>query len=354
MKMGEINEWADFWRKTVGVNVIPANSLSKTTYIKWKEDPRGNWQVQPIPEWIHEEWKKTCAFKDGMAVICGKIHHNAEWAGHYLCAIDLDNKKAIEVLAKNNLAGLAKETLVEAHANPNKAHIYFYTTKPMPKKSSDAINLELLQKIQANEIPAIEMKGDGTHGIMYCAPSPHKDGSNYMLLNKRQPQLYDRIGEVVNKICDEFGLGKGRDNLVPMTVLMADDTRVVEGSNRHEAIMRYAESLLRKYPSMENQIFNDIIAAKNQRMCVPPLDDKTLIIQIQCAKDYIAKQIVEEQKMREEAKHRFNTEEFWRAANEYRLMRAPTGYFVKCAECNKLIDAKPYNNAHDGHKVMFV
>jgi len=36
-----------------------------------------------------------------------------------------------------------------------------------------------------DEIPAIELKGEGQHGIMYCSPSPHADGSNYGILGKR-------------------------------------------------------------------------------------------------------------------------------------------------------------------------
>ena len=30
------NLWADYWRYTIGVNVIPADSLKKRTYEEWK------------------------------------------------------------------------------------------------------------------------------------------------------------------------------------------------------------------------------------------------------------------------------------------------------------------------------
>lgn len=354
LMLKEINMWADFWRYEVGVNVIPADSVAKKTSVKWKDDPRGNWQIQPIPESIHDEWKKTFAFKDGMAIICGKVHHNKEKSGLFLCAIDADNKKAIDVFSRNKFDDLAQKTLVEMHDNPNKAHFYFYTRKPMPKKSSDAVTLDLLQKIQSNEIPALEMKGDGTHGIMYCTPSPHKDGSNYKIVGKRIPEIYDGVGEVLDKICEEYSLGRGKNNLVPMNILLADETRVIEGSNRHEAIMRYAESILRRYPKMEDQIFNDIINAKNNRMCVPPLTSFELTIQIDCAKKFILKQIEEENKMREEAKYRFNTEEFWFALNEFRLINSPTGRCVKCLDCGQMIDATNRNFRHDGHKIKFI
>ncbi len=353
MNLGEINEWADFWRYEIGMNVIPANSINKKTWVSWKEDKRGNWQIEPIPQYIHDEWKKTFAFKDGLAVICGRVHHNPERKGLYLCAIDADNKKAIEVLSSKPIEEVAKETLVEAHANPNKAHYYFYTTKPIPKKSSDAVNLEMLEKIRTNEIPAIEVKGDGTHGIMYCTPSPHADGSRYQILGTKVPKILDEIEQVVKQICDQYSLGRGKDNLVPMKLLMADDTRIVEGSNRHEAIMRYAESILRKYPKMEEQVFNDMIMVKNNRMCLPPLDEKTVMIQIQCAKNFIAKQIEEEKKMRESAKHTFGSEEFWVDVRNYRNLVHPTGRFIKCVDCKGVMIDAQYNSPHLGHKVVF-
>ena len=41
------------------------------------------------------------------------------------------------------------------HDNPNKAHFYFYTHTPMPKKSSDAVNFDIVQKMEKDEVPAI-------------------------------------------------------------------------------------------------------------------------------------------------------------------------------------------------------
>ena len=47
MDIPAINRWADFWRYTVGVNVIPAVGISKKPLVSWKEDKRGNWQIEP-------------------------------------------------------------------------------------------------------------------------------------------------------------------------------------------------------------------------------------------------------------------------------------------------------------------
>ncbi|HYT02861.1 MAG TPA: hypothetical protein VEL70_08110, partial [Candidatus Acidoferrum sp.] len=51
------NDWADFWRYKVGVNVIPADTVNKRTYEKWSE-----WQDKAIPEQVHNEWKANNVF----------------------------------------------------------------------------------------------------------------------------------------------------------------------------------------------------------------------------------------------------------------------------------------------------
>jgi len=43
------NEKADFWYYEKGNNVIPADSPKKIPLVKWREDPRGDWGVVPIP-----------------------------------------------------------------------------------------------------------------------------------------------------------------------------------------------------------------------------------------------------------------------------------------------------------------
>lgn len=351
MHISKINAWADWWRYYIGVNIIPADGKNKRTWIKWKDDPKINMQYEPIPLEMHEEWKKTQAFKNGMAVICGKVYHNQKRKNLYLCAVDADNKKAIDELTEKGIEAISKKTLVEQHANPNKAHIYFYTTKPMQKKSSDATNTELLQKMKNDEIPALEMKGEGCHGIMYCTPSPHKDGSNYQVIGIDEPMVFDKIGEVVGKICDKYSLGKGKDNLIPMKLLMDDETKIIAGNNRHEAILRYAESLLRKYPDMEKTIFRDMIFAKNNRMCDPPLNEEEINKQIKDAINFISTQLEERKKAREYKKHLFGTDEFWTEVDHYNKAFHPKGKFIKCLECHKLIDADPFVRSHYGHRV---
>lgn len=288
MNRENINKWADFWRYKVGVNVIPADTINKKTWIEWTP-----YQKEPIPKEIHDKWKLEGKFDKGMAVICGKVWHNEGKKGLFLCAIDCDNSKGIsEVIGTDDLKRYSMNTITESHKNPNKIHIYFYTESPVKKKSSDAVKPDLVKKIDSNEIPAIEVKGDGSHGIMYCTPSPHSDGNTYDIIGVATPKTVEKknIDDMIDKICSKYSLERGFDNLIPMKEIYDDNTVVPAGSNRHEALMRFAESVLVKYPGIETNLFRDLVFAKNGRMCKPPLSDEEVEKQIKCAVNFIARQ----------------------------------------------------------------
>jgi hypothetical protein len=95
-----------------------------------------------------------------MAVILGSVWHRKDKKGQYLVCFDADRHKAIVELCTRNgkttsLQKIAQSFLVEQHKdNPGKAHLYFYSPIPFPKKSSDAIL-------------GLEVKGIGEHGIMH-------------------------------------------------------------------------------------------------------------------------------------------------------------------------------------------
>jgi Bifunctional DNA primase/polymerase, N-terminal len=177
------DQWADFWRYQIGVNVIPADTRNKAIYGKWRE-----WQDRHIPEELHNGWKSENKFSNGMAVISGKVWHNKQKSGLYLNAIDADNLRAIEEICTYDgkpisIKDLAKWTLVEQHLDDTSSmHIYVYSkSKPFAKKSSDISKPNLGELIKNNEIPAIEVKGEGGKSTLFCCPSVHEDGNRYQI-----------------------------------------------------------------------------------------------------------------------------------------------------------------------------
>ena len=286
------NEWADYWRYEVGVNVIPANTKYKTTSIHWQK-----WQNVPIPEDLHVYWKDNNVFElEGMAVMLGNILHNKKKKDLSLFCIDLDNKKAVESFSKD-WDKVKSNTLCEWHDdNPNKIHVYGYSHKIIPNKSSDRHDSELSDKIDKNEVPAFEVKGDASHGIMFCTPSMHAKGKPYHTGECIEPKIMDGIEDRINDICKEHGLvyldangqhGHGLDTtdskwyeksvsrgergyLVPMEELYDDKIQVNEGHNRSLALLRWADSVAAQTKGLTQNVLVQLVMAKNQTMCSPP------------------------------------------------------------------------------------
>ena len=292
-----INEWADFWRYDIGVNVIPADTRRKVTYESWAE-----WQDKPIPEELYNEWKASGAFNNGIAIIIGKVWHNPHKTGLFLIGIDLDNQKAIEEICSRNgntisLLQLSQWTLVEQHLDdPSKAHVLIYSQKPFPKKSSDTHSLS--DKLYSNEIPAIEVKGLGSHGILFVSTSVHKNGSPYQILGTKEPVIADDFVNHIDDICKKYsisyleaaGENANRKALAPIQELFKPDFTVYEGHNRHEALLRATESLLaRNIEILSHDQIKSLAREWNDQHCNPPLDDKEFEKQWKCATDFIGK-----------------------------------------------------------------
>ena len=153
--INSINDSADFWHYQVGMNVILADTINKQTYENWSQ-----WQDKPIPDELHEQRKQNGEYNKGIAIVTGPIWRGKN-KGKYLIGIDCDNKKAIEEICTKDdntisLQELAKWTIVEQHKdNPDKAHIYIMSTRPFKNKSSTAVNLDSVKRIDNNDIPAI-------------------------------------------------------------------------------------------------------------------------------------------------------------------------------------------------------
>lgn len=268
------NDWADFWRFTIGVNVIPADTRNKKTDICWKQ-----YQNSPIPNWQHKQWIENGAFAKGMAVTLGRTWHRKDKMGQYLVCLDADNLKAMEEICIRNgkiisLQELAQKFLVEQHKDdPEKAHLYFYSPIPFPRKSADS-------KL------GLEVKGLGEHGIMFCSPSIHKAGHPYKIIGMTQPvelnetQARELI-QHLDQICIKYGIqylakvSGVNGELKSMVKSLAINHNIrIPGGQRHTTLISLADSLLFNYLSRgkktqgQLKIFFDQI---NEELCEPPL-----------------------------------------------------------------------------------
>ena len=121
-------------------------------------------------------------YRDGIAIIVGKIWHRPDRNNLYLTFIDFDKQRGIdEVFTREDgltltLQQAAEKWIIEQHkGNVHKAHAYFYSPIPFPNKGPD-------------EILGIEIKGQGEHGLAFCTPSIHQDNTPYEIIDTMEPQ----------------------------------------------------------------------------------------------------------------------------------------------------------------------
>jgi hypothetical protein len=272
-----MNESADFWRYDIGVNVIPADTVNKKPLVSWYE-----WQDKPIPEQMHNQWKEQGVFLQGIAIIPGRVWHREDKKDQYFTFLDADKQKAIDELCSRNgkattLQEMSQKFIVEQHKdNLQKAHIYFYSPMPFPKKSSDSVL-------------GLEVKGLGEHGIAYCANSMHKDGQPYKIIGTTNPIVLtaDQANEYIERI-DEMCKRYDLEYLEKHYRNLLDSDTIIHIGERHRSLIRLANSLLFKYggnrnvaadgldPLLEQQL-KDKLVAINEKRCDPlPLPQSEL------------------------------------------------------------------------------
>jgi hypothetical protein len=277
--LDDYNAWADFWRDNIGVNVIPADTQNKTMSIPWAK-----WQNNPIPEDVHKEWKATGAFNKGMAIIMGKVWHREDKKGLYFIFIDMDKKQAIKEICSRNgaaitLEQMAQKTLVEQHKdNLEKAHMYFYSPVPFPKKGADGVL-------------GIEVKGLGEHGLAYCSPSIHRDGHPYEIIGTTEPVVLhtNQAGEMIqhiNRICLKYRVEYlekdsrlSRLNPIIRRLVINPTLRIPEGE-RHLTLLSTVDSLLIRHSGKGKKSeshLKDFFIQINNTLCDPePLPESEI------------------------------------------------------------------------------
>ena len=166
------NAYADYWRYYVGLNVIPAVGTAKVPIkgCNWKK-----YQDNQISEEQHNEWKKNNAFRDGMAVIAGKVFHRKDLNGYYFAGVDADNLLAITELLTRNGKTLtteekAQKTLADQHNDKERIHFYVYTVGVQLRDKTSDIGKP---GFDTTKLPAFEVKASSKF-LLFVAPSPHK------------------------------------------------------------------------------------------------------------------------------------------------------------------------------------
>jgi len=136
---------------------------------------------------------------------------------------------------------------VEQHKDIPKAHIYLYSLRPIRSKSSDTTFSN------NGEVQAIEIKSLGKHGIFFCSPSINIGGWPYEIIGINTPTILTEqqanefephIDNIFRKYGVKYLATENRESKSTISIydLFRTDTKIYEGHNRHEALLRVMES----------------------------------------------------------------------------------------------------------------
>jgi hypothetical protein len=111
-----------------------------------------------------------------------------------------------------------------------------------------ATRIRLGDKISSGEVPAIEIKRLGSHGLLYCSPSVHKDGFPYEIIGTRKPVILNErqtheLEIHLDKILTKYGIAyqlasTKHKALTSMKELFKPGHNILKGHNRHEDLLR--------------------------------------------------------------------------------------------------------------------
>jgi P4 family phage/plasmid primase-like protien len=304
ISLDKINQWADFWYYKIGVNVLPFDTQKRIPIIYQYEI----YQNEPIPIEVYEQWKREGKFEKGIAIILGKVYRGKN-EGQYLIGIDIDKEKGLrEFLTKNNkqtdLHKFSEKTIVEQHADElHRAHIYFYSPIPFPKKSSDSIL-------------GLEVKGGGGHGIMFVSPSIHKYGFNYEIIgNAKEPpclssQQAIELMRHIDNICSTYGLKyleteknkiltEPLKKIIRTLKLEPEFQHIIAEGQRHITMLSFADSLLIKHRNKKSkEVLKTLFLLVNDNVCFSPLPENEINSIWESADEFVDDLEIHDQKNR--------------------------------------------------------
>lgn len=251
------NQWADYWRNKVGVNVIPNDSVNKKPRVEW-----GKWHSEPVPQQLHDEWKSSGMFELGMALAVGRAWHlnngNNESNKLFLVAIDCDNMNAVNyAMASLPFASMARESRGVAE----KLHLYFYAREQMDNYTP------------ADDAP-IRIELHAQKHLITCTPSEYG--------KKGDDGTCRPTGKFYKLLSPSFGILEPKSIVMPAGGVKKRRAKdglpfdVISEGGRNHGFFSVCVSFMKKFKTSD-KFDNDLawvyLWNYNRKYCRPPLEE---------------------------------------------------------------------------------
>ena len=181
---------------------------------------------------------------------------------------------------KVSLDQIAKKIIVEQHNDDqSRAHVYFYSKHPFRKKSTDKVS-DLVGTIERNEIPALEVKGLGEHGLAFSTPSVHKNGFQYAFFEggTTEPEIFDDLDRHIDSICRRYNIpyfDTNNDQSLQFIIYSNRKLKSMKDTIGTKHYSRVMESLIKRNSTiLDLEQIRKYSHDWNMKHCVPPLENQ--------------------------------------------------------------------------------
>jgi len=195
-----LEQWVNFWRYKIGLNVIPCFPKSKVAAIEWKE-------------YQNKKYEDKILLGYNLAIVCGKVSNR-------LVVIDIDSPEIFDELFPEK-EQLLQETIV-IQTGSGKYHIYFRINSDLPKT----------MRLKNTKSQRIDIQSEGSYVI--SPPSLHPDTEKeYRIISSANTIKEDDLTNIFQRLKElgfEQNSKKGIDEIL----------NGVEEGNRNNAAFKYS------------------------------------------------------------------------------------------------------------------
>ena len=262
-----MNDDADFWRN-IGFNVIPSDGkipLKGITYTQFVD--------KAIPIELHNYWKKSNMFDNGISIINGRLwnhEHRQNIFGH---VVDTDTEVGTNLITNVNGVQLTLEDItkkgiaVDGHkGTPFKHHFIIFSEKEFPNLPANKSGIEVKGVGQLSTVPHT-MNQDGTRRELI--------GDSLKALENcvTHSEFMYHIDEKLKSFGIEYLNGKAIGNYKAVSI---NEQKIPRGQ-RHAKLLSYANSLIaRLHKTTNRETILRYFETYNNEECEIPLPSQEL------------------------------------------------------------------------------
>lgn len=255
------NDHADFYRGN-GFNVIPVNGKVPVEQYKQFFD-------KPIPIELHNYWKKTGLFDNGIAIINGRLWHHEYRKNMFAYTVDCDSEEGTKLICTVNGVQLTPEEMtkkgIAAEKTSRGYHFIGFSDVEFPNLAAN--------------VSGIEVKG--SHLLTTVTPTGGREFIGDSMKAFEQCVNHSEFMYHINDRLKTIGIEYVNGNTKADNPVLKNEQKIPNGQ-RHPRLLSYANSLISRLYKTTNRdtIYKYFETYKDTECAEPESFPQSELIQI--------------------------------------------------------------------------